>query len=325
MNDRIERGSVAYSVVVPVYRSGAWLAELVSRIEAALRPSGEVFEVILVNDASPDEITWPKIEELAARHSWVRGYDMLYNVGQFVAIMCGLEQARGELIITMDDDLQHPPEELPKLIQALREEPGLVCVAGLYDSKQHSWLRNAGSRLYAFILARLYGKDAAIKTTSFRIMRRELAEAITRYRSARPLLGSMTVQLTNRIRNIPVAHHPRPQGRSGYRIRQLVGRTLDAVIYKSTAPLRFFSVFGFVTAAIAFLIGLVVFLRWTAGAVVVPGFTSLILTIAFFSGTILMGIGILGEYMARIINEVSGPARYHIRRVAEARRAAARA
>jgi hypothetical protein len=135
----------------------------------------------------------------------------------------------------------------------------------------------------------------------------------------------MTVQLTSRIRNIPVAHHPRTQGHSGYRIRQLVGRTLDAVIYKSTAPLRFFSIFGFITAALAFLIGLVVFVRWMAGAVGVPGFTSLILTIAFFSGTILMGIGILGEYIARIINEVSGPARYHIRRVAEARRAAAQA
>lgn len=317
--------SVKYSVVIPVYKSGAWLEELVARISSALSPLGETFEVILINDASPDEVTWPKIEELAARHSWIRGYDMLYNVGQFITIVCGLEHAKGELILTMDDDLQHPPEELPKLIEALREQLDIVCVMGIYETKRHSWLRNVGSRLYSFILQRFYGKQGTIKTTSFRIMRRELAEAITRYRSARPLLGSMTVQLTQRIKNIQVAHHPRSRGRSGYRLRQLIGRTLDAVVYKSTVPLRFFSVFGFCTAVLAFVLGIIVFVRWLLGDIGVAGYASLILTIAFFSGTILMGIGIVGEYIARIIGEISGPARYQIRRAAGTRIPATRA
>ena len=311
-----QRNRIKYSVVIPVYKSGSWLEELVDRIQAGLAPLNEPFEVILVNDASPDEVTWPKIEELAARHAWIRGYDMLYNVGQFIAIVCGLEHAQGELIVTMDDDLQHPPEEIPKLISAIREHPEVVCVAGLYETKRHSWLRNTGSRLYASILRRCYGKDEAIKTTSFRVMRRELADAITRYRSTRPLLGSMTVQLTRHIKNVPVAHHPRARGRSGYGLRQLIGRTMDAVIYKSTAPLRFFSVLGFCTSALAFFIGVTVLVRWMLGEIGVAGYTSLILTIAFFSGTILMGIGIVGEYVARIIGEISGPARYQIRRAA---------
>jgi polyisoprenyl-phosphate glycosyltransferase len=310
--------SVKYSVVIPVYGSGAWLEEMVDRIHAVLSPLGEPFELIFVNDASPDELTWRKIEDLAARHPWIHAYDMLYNVGQFVAIVCGLEHARGAFILTMDDDLQHPPEELPKLIEAIRDDPDVVCVTGVYETKRHSWLRNAGSELYSLILKQLYGKPEAIKTSSFRIMRRELAEAITRYRSARPLLGSMTVELTRRIKNVPVAHHPRARGRSGYRVRQLMGRTLDAVIYKSTAPLRAFSILGFGTAMVAFLVGVFVFVQWLLGDIGVPGYTSLILTIAFFSGTILMGIGIVGEYIARIIGELSGPARYHIRRTASA-------
>lgn len=310
---------IKYSVVIPVYKSGAWLEELVGRINAALSPLGEAFEVILINDASPDEVTWPKIEELAARHSWIRGYDMLYNVGQFIAIICGLEHAKGDLILTMDDDLQHPPEELPKLIKAIYEHHDMVCVMGLYETKQHSWSRNAGSGLFRFILRLFYGKHDAIKTSSFRIMRREFAEAITRYRTARPLLGSMTVQLTRKMMNVPVAHHRRSQGRSGYHWTRLISHTLDAVIYKSTAPLRIFSVFGFSTATLAFFIGLTVIVRWLSGDIRTPGYTSLILTIAFFSGTILMGIGVVGEYIARIISEVSGPAPYQIRRVTDPR------
>jgi len=239
---------------------------------------------------------------------------MLYNVGQFGAIVCGLEQAVGEFIITMDDDLQHPPEEVPKLIEAIHNNPDMVCVMGLYETKRHSWFRNLGSHLFGFILKRTYGKQSTVRTSSFRIMRRELAEAITRYRTARPLLGAMTVRLTRNMMNVTVAHHARSRGSSGYSLRRLIGCTLDAIIYKSTAPLRFFSIFGFCTAAAAFLVGLIVFIKWMFGEIGVAGYTSLVLTTAFFSGTILLGIGVVGEYIARIISEVSGPARYQIRR-----------
>jgi len=310
----MKAGSI--SIVVPVYKSGPWLEELAARIGGVFANRKETFELVLVNDASPDDVTWPKIEELAARFPWVRGFDMLYNVGQFGAIVCGLEQALGEFIITMDDDLQHPPEELPKLINAIHEHPDMVCVMGLYETKRHSWFRNLGSHLFGFILNRTYGKQSTVRTSSFRIMRRELAEAITRYRTARPLLGSMTIQLTRKIMNVPVAHHPRPHGRSGYSLLRLVRCTLDAIIYKSTLPLRFFSFFGFCTAAVAFLLGFIVFVEWMFGRILVAGYASIVLTIAFFSGTILMGIGVVGEYIARVISEVSGPPRYQVRRAA---------
>lgn len=317
-NDGGGWSAVRYSVVIPVYRSGAWLEELVARIHTTLVPMREPFEVVLVNDASPDDGTWPVIGRLAAQFPSVRGFDLLYNVGQFAATVCGLEQARGELLVTMDDDLQHPPEEIPKLITAIQQHPDILCVMGQHETKRHSPLRNAGSALYKRILDAVYGKSPALQMSSFRIMRRELAEALIRYRTARPLLGSMTVRLTRRMMNVPVVHHPRSHGRSGYTWPRLIGHVLDAVIYKSTLPLRVFSVLGFLTASLAFLIGVTVFLRWLAGEIATPGYTSLILTIAFFSGTILLGIGIVGEYVARIISEVSGPPRYEIRRITHA-------
>lgn len=304
---------IKFSVVVPVYGSGAWLGELASRVHAVFEGLNESFELLLINDASPDECTWPKIAELGGEHGWVRGFDLLYNVGQFNAIICGLERARGEFIITMDDDLQHPPEEIPKLIRTLNDHPGADCVMGRYEIKRHSPFRNAGSRLFRFILKRFYGKRGDITTSSFRIMRHELAEAIVRYRTARPVLGAITAQLTRRMINVPVAHHPRVRGRSGYGIGGLMGRTLDAIISKSTAPLRFFSCMGLCTAMFAFVLGLVVLIKWLHGGIRVAGYTSLILAVVFFSGMILLGMGIVGEYISRVLSEVSGQARYQIR------------
>jgi glycosyltransferase involved in cell wall biosynthesis len=109
-----------YSIVVPVYKSGPWLAELVERVGAVMAVFGESFELILVNDCSPDDVTWPAIERLAGEFEWVRGIDLFFNAGQFRATLCGLAEARGHFIITMDDDLQHPPEEIPKLVAARR-------------------------------------------------------------------------------------------------------------------------------------------------------------------------------------------------------------
>lgn len=310
--------TVRYSIVIPVYRSGPWLEELARRIEAAMAPRGEAFEVLLVNDASPDAMTWPAIEDLARRHPWLRGFDMLYNVGQFKALLCGFEQARGEFVLTMDDDLQHPPEELPKLIDAMLANPEMLCVIGKYGVKQHSALRNLGSRGLAWFISKAYKKPPEITTTSFRIMRRELAETLAQYRTTRPLLGPMIVQLTRRVMNVTVEHHPRQQGKSGYSIWKLAARTLDGVIYASTAPLRFFTIIGLTATTAAFAMALFMLSRWTIGGIGVPGYTSLILTITFFSGIILMGIGILGEYIGRVVAEVSGPPKHRIRRIAGA-------
>ena len=304
---------VKYSIVVPCYASGRWLCELVQRTAEVMKRYS-AFEIILVNDKSPDGETWSMIERLAREHPYVRGMDLLYNVGQFRATLCGMEYATGEYVITMDDDLQHPPEELPKLIEAMGLNSTMDCIMGRYKTKKHSWIRNVGSRLMHSMMNCLYNKPSEIVTTSFRIMPASVAKALCLYRIASPQLGPLIVSVAKNVMNVPVEHHERSRGTSGYSLFRCIQETYQSVVNASILPLRWFSVIGFLTAGGAFLIGAYYLLKWSLHGVAVAGFTSLILTISFFSGMLLAGIGVLGEYIGRIIREITGMPRYQVYR-----------
>lgn len=303
-----------FSIVIPVYKSGAWLPELVERIGRVMGKVGQPFELILINDASPDLVTWPAIEKAAAQHPWVRGIDLFFNTGQFRATLCGLAEARGEFVITMDDDLQHPPEEIPKLIGAIEKAPQTDCVFGRYEQKQHSGLRNLGSGLFVRFLNRIYGKPPEIQTTSFRIMRKGLAEALVKYRIAHPQPSPMIIMLTKNVTNVTVRHDARAHGVGGYSLVKLVGETFRSLINVSILPLRWVTVSGLLFSGVALVVATYYLVEWLSGGIGVPGFTSLIIAITFFGGLTLFGIGVLGEYVGRVIQEVSGPTGFSIRR-----------
>ncbi|MDD4274552.1 MAG: glycosyltransferase family 2 protein [Desulfobacter postgatei] len=314
----VQTNDPEYSIVIPVYKSSSWMDELVSRIGKVMEQEAPGrFELILVNDCSPDTVTWPAIKRNAQRYTWIRGFNLLYNVGQFRAIMCGLEQACGRFILTMDDDLQHLPEELPKLIHAMQENEDCLCVMGKYKTKQHNTFRNSGSLLYQNILNRVYGKPPGIQTTSFRIMKRELVDALLACRTAKPQISPLIVSITRNIKNVPVRHALRTQGQSGYSVMKLVGTTVDNIIHASTFPLRFFSAVGSICAGLSLFLSAFFFIRWATGGIGVAGFTTQILLITFFGGMMLAGIGVLGEYIARIIMEITGPERYRIKEQTE--------
>ena len=303
-----------FSVVVPVYKSGQWISELAERIHAAVSPFGSM-EILLVNDHSPDDETWPAIEECARRFPFVRGIDLVYNVGQFKATLCGIEKSVGNLVITIDDDFQHPPEEIHKLIEAMRSDPGRFdCVFGAYATKQHSAFRNAGSKLVQRITGALYGKSGDITTTSFRIMTRDFANVLVAYRSASPQLGPLIARLSKKLANVVVEHKPRTRGRSGYSLAKCVSETFQSIVNASTRPIRMFTAIGFISSLAAFAITIYYFLRWIFLRTSVAGYTSLILVVSFFSGLILMGVGILGEYIGRIIAELTGTPRFMVRK-----------
>ncbi len=310
---------IEYSIVIPCYSSGEWLEELAERIAAVMVTIGS-FELILVNDKSPDEKTWEEIEKLARKYEFIRGIDLLYNVGQFRATLCGLEHAQGMFIITMDDDLQNPPEEIPKLVQAMKENPSMDCIMGKYARKHHSPLRNAGSRFLDKLMNRLYGKPPNITTSSFRIMTSQFVRTLTLYRMASPLLAPIIVSLSKKIANVAVRHEDRKHGTSGYSFFQCLRLTLRSIINSSVIPLRLFSIIGFFSSGIAFILVLYYFSRWLWGGVGVPGYTSLILAISFFCGMILAGIGILGEYIGRILCEITGMPRYVVNQNTESRK-----
>ncbi|MBM9520042.1 glycosyltransferase [Desulforhopalus vacuolatus] len=306
--------TINYSIVIPCYASGLWLPELVQRIAEVMKSYG-IFEVIFVNDRSPDKRTWDTIVQLSEKYDFVQGIDLLYNIGQFRATLCGLEHAQGRYVITMDDDLQHPPEELPKLIKAMDSSPDMDCIMGAYNIKKHTFIRNSGSKFLAFVMDKMYNKPRGISTTSFRIMPAEFAKILTLYRIAYPLLGPLIVSVTKKVMNVSVEHHVRNYGQSGYSIRRCVYATFHSIINASILPLRWFSAIGFSTAGFAFILSLWYWMCWMFGGSSVKGFTSLILTISFFSGMILAGIGLLGEYIGRIISEITGLPRYEVRSI----------
>ncbi|MET0831244.1 MAG: glycosyltransferase family 2 protein [Acidimicrobiia bacterium] len=309
--------SLDVSIVVPCYRSGEWLPELVARIVATMSGTGRSYEVILVNDASPDTTTWPAIERLTAEHAEVKGIDLLGNVGQFRSTLCGFEAARGKVVVTLDDDLQNPPEEIAKLLDALDADPGLEVVIGSYGRKRHSWFRNLGTGLHAALNARLYGKPRDLELTSFRALRRPVVDALLQHRTVKPIIGPLILQSTRRIANVPVAHEPRPTGASGWRLGRLVGTLVDNVVNTSTAPLRLVSLAGLVIAAGSAVLGVYYLVRSLAGNITVPGFTTLTILVVFFGGTTLATIGLLGEYVVRIVTEVTGAPRYVVRKTVE--------
>lgn len=301
-----------YSVVIPCYNSGPWVDELVRRISEALKPEGKDFEILLINDASPDPKTWPAIEAVAGSYPEAIGVNLMANGGQFRALIAGFTMARGDFVLTMDDDLQHPPEQIPVLIQAMKDNPQMDCIIGSYHLKQHSLFRNMGSRLVGYLFQKIYNKPDGLQTTSFRIMTKQFAYAVCAHRTARPIMGALVVQSSRRLMNVPVEHHPRPHGESGYTLKKLVRFTLDNVIHGSTMPLRAILGMGFVSSFLAFGFGAYHFFKWTQDGVV-PGFTTLTLLIIFFGGMQLVTLGLLGEYVLRIINEVAPPPRFVVR------------
>ena len=299
----------AYSVVIPCYGSGKWISTLVDSISDVMSQLNH--EIVLVNDFSPDEVTWPAIEQLARTRPNIVGIDLAKNSGQFASLMCGLAAAKGDFVITMDDDLQHPPEEITKLIAGMDADTDVVI--GAYDEKRHGGLRNLGTRVMDRIFRNTYGKPSGLKMGSFRLLRRRVVESMLSFGTVRPVPGALILQSTARIKNVSVTHRPREEGTSGYSFRRLVSSTLDNIVNASTAPLRLISGLGLFSAALA-LIALAYYLVLAIVADrAVPGFSTTVLLITFFGGATLLAIGVLGEYVVRLVLEAGRPPMYTVR------------
>jgi len=293
------------SIVVPCYRSGSWLGELVSQVESALEPSGLRFELILVNDASGDD-TWSVIEQVSSQYPFARGIDLLFNTGQYRATMCGLEHARGELVVTMDDDLQQSPGDILELIEPLNKDQALDCVIAAIRGRRVGILRRLGSSLMGWLFGATYGKAPGLKMSSFRVLRRHLVEAICQFETVKPNINPLILQTTSRIDNVDVDHHPRAGGRSGYNLLRLGRLMFDNVLSVSTLPLKIVSMMGFLAALASVVLGVYYFVQAINGQFNEPGFATIVLLILFFGGMTLLSIGLLGEYTIRIMDEVRG-------------------
>jgi len=292
-----------YSIIVPVYNSQNSLVELHSRLQAVFENVvKEEFELILVNDSSRDS-SWQLMKELHTLDKRVKIVNLAKNFGQHAALLCGLKYFSGDFVVMLDDDLQHPPEEIPKLIKAIEDNPEIDVVFGNYESKKHNWYRNLGSLAISKIGKRIAKRNSDIKVTSFRIIRASLAHKIAEIDIQQPRIGGLIMHATNRVMAIQVDHQPRAYGRSGYHLDRLFKDFLGIIIGNSVLPLKLISTFGVLLSIFSMFIGLYFVVRHIFFGVSVVGWTSLIVAITFFSGFILFTLGIIGEYLIRILME----------------------
>lgn len=288
---------MAISVVIPVYRAEQTLRELHRQLTGAMERLCTAFEVIFVEDCGGDG-SWTVIEEIAARDPRVRGIRLGRNYGQHNALLCGIRAARHEIIVTMDDDLQHPVSELPQLLGALT--PDVDVVYGAPMSEQHGVLRDLASRLTKLALASAMGAETARDVSAFRVFRTRLRDGFKDYRSPTVSIDVLLTWSTARFTSIKVRHAPRTIGTSGYTVGRLVRHAMNLMTGFSTLPLQIASVVGFAFVIFGLLVLLYVLMNFVIRGSAVPGFAFLASLIAVFSGVQLFSLGIIGEYLARM-------------------------
>ena len=306
------------SVVVPAYRSALSLPDLVRRLEPVLEAAASEYELILVDDGSADG-TWKVIDELSQSHDWVRGIRLMRNYGQHNALLCGIRRAGHELTITLDDDLQHPPEEIPKLLKQLSPETDVVY--GTPAVELHGLWRDIATQVTKFALQSAMGAPIARKAGAFRVFRTQLRDAFATYDAPYVSVDVLLTWATTRFDAIKVHHEPRAMGVSNYTFRKLVVHALNMLTGFSTWPLRLASMTGFFftlvgTVALFYVVGRFVI---TGGSV--PGFPFLASMIAIFSGAQLFALGIMGEYLGRMHARSMQQPTYTVREIAEQRSA----
>ena len=285
------------SAVVPVYHGEATLVPLVERLRTVLRQCSKSFEIILVNDDSPDQ-SWKVMGELAAKYSEVTAIRLSRNFGQHNALLAGIRAAKYDLIITLDDDLQNPPEEIPKLLTGI--ESGYDVVYGEPINKQHSAWRNLASLLTRLTLNTVMGLKAARHVSAFRAFRTPLREGFADYQSPFICLDVLLSWSTSRFGFVAVQHDERKMGRSNYRPWKLIVHALNMITGYTALPLRFASIMGFFLVGFGIAVFGFVLARYFVSGSRVAGFPFLASIISIFSGSQLFALGVIGEYLGRM-------------------------
>ena len=301
------------SVVVPVYKSSDTLPLLVDEVGKVLPNVADEYELVLVNDGSPDQ-SWQVISELAGAHSWVRGIDLMRNYGQHNATLCGVREARYEVIVIMDDDLQNPPREIPKLLEKLGE--GYDVVYGVARKRQQVWWKSLASAIVKRAIAYVMGLRTVRDIGAFKAFRADLRKSFESFRGPDVLVDVLLSWGTTRFATVQVDEAPRAAGKSNYNLFKLIKVSLLVLTSYTTIPLRLASIVGFLFTLFGFgVLTYVLVTYFVAGSI--PGFSFLASSITIFSGVQLFALGILGEYLARVFERTGGRPTYTIARIAE--------
>jgi undecaprenyl-phosphate 4-deoxy-4-formamido-L-arabinose transferase len=285
------------SIVVPVYQSAECLPELALRVQQEVSSHFEKYELILVNDNSPDT-SWDVILQLADQYDFITGVNLRKNVGQDNAIMAGLHYARGEVVIIMDDDLQHDPSDIPSLYEEAQN--GFDVVYAHFKRKKQAFWKNVGSWFTDRVAMLMLGKPKRIYMSPYKAIRREVIDELIKYDGPYSYVDGLIFTITSNLTQIPATHHARFAGAGNYNLLKSIGVWLKLATCFSAIPLRIAMVVGGIISALSFVMGCYFLLKTLLWEQMPEGWPSLIVAVFFLGGIQLMGIGAVGEYIARI-------------------------
>jgi len=290
------------SVVIPVYNSEATIGPLVSRLHDCL--TGIAFEVVLVNDGSADG-SERVCQALSTQYNTVTFISLRRNFGEFNAVLCGLNHVQGQFTVIIDDDFQNPPETILTLLRTA-ETGQYDVVYSCYAEKQHTRIRNLGSRLVNTLTTYSLGKPSDLYLSSFKLIRREIVDEIIRYRGPYPYIDGLIFRVTRNVGSVPVPHHARAEGQSNYTPRKLIGLFLNVFIGYSLWPIRGFTVLGAGLFGLGLLAGFVWLIGWLVGVFSASGWGVVLWAFGTGLGLLLLFLGVLGEYIGKLFMAHSG-------------------
>jgi undecaprenyl-phosphate 4-deoxy-4-formamido-L-arabinose transferase len=288
---------VDVSIVVPVYGGSSAIPELCARLDATMNLAGFAYEVILVDDQG-SIASWPAICMASEKYEQVRGLRLSKNFGQHAATICGISNACGTWIVTMDDDLEHQPETIPALIAAGDDEHPLVY--GVFPKRTHAWYRNASSELMRWTLKKSF-PDLNESYSSFRAMNSSIADQLAAFDLNRPYIDGMLSWITSSVCTVEVGHGERTHGESAYTLKKLLGHAINIFVTFSQLPLRLATYAGIGLAMISFVSIIYIVCGKLTGGIANPGYASLMSAILFACGIQLTILGVLGEYVGRLM------------------------
>jgi glycosyltransferase involved in cell wall biosynthesis len=296
------------SIVIPVYKSSESLIEIFNQVDSFFSKNEMDYEIVFVNDSPTFELTKRTLKELKEKSKNVKVLQNRKNIGQQLTLLVGLSHSTGDYVITIDDDLQHPVEEFSKLIdEIIRMECDAIFAVPKYSDKKHSIWRNFGSYLINRIEIVFLKKPKGLIKSSFRIIKRDIVQIMIKNYTAYPGISSLILEYTSNVRNVEVKHNPRKFGKSNYSLFRLISLTLNNIINYSSLPLQILGTLGGIIFAFSIIFIIVILIRRLFFSLTFPGWASVVILVTFFGGINLFAIGLIGEYLIRIIKQQHKP------------------
>lgn len=304
----------SFSVVIPVYNSNQSLIELCERLHTVFTEHcANSFEVVFIDDYSPNPATWRTLTKLAQQNQFVRAIRLSRNYGQASAILAGMEHSKGNWIITMDDDLQHRPEDIPYMLLKKQHDVVIAC----FPKKECGLFKKLSSSIKGYFDILLLNKPRNLTASPFRLIKKRVVNDILKVKTSRPFPLAMLLSVTSDIVNVEVPHEARKYGKSNYNLRKSLSLFSNMLFNNSSFMLRLMSSFGFALSVLSILGGIFLILKKIISHQVIPGWTSLIVVMLISTGAIIFCLGLLGEYVARLIATAENQTRWTIRETVE--------